>query len=420
MPDSALRGATATVSDASPTAAAEGLSELPVEHRDLVRQLGALAQESFAPRAACYDEAATFPREDFEDLAEAGFLATAVPREHGGLGIGPLHGSSLTLWMMTKEIARADLSLARCWEGHANSMVLIDGIASPEQKARWFAGVVDDGEVWVAWSGEPQAKKPGETSRIGTHLEKVDGGFVIDGTKVFATSATDARRAILLINAAGPGGARHATAGNEGLLLLVCDLQDPSVTVDGSWWDPIGMRSTVSHLVRFDRTFVPDSDLLGPPGEYLAGGWQTRFIPHYAASFLGAAEAAYDYALEYLRSQKKTDDPYIQHRIAKMSMNVETAHLWLRHVAGLWHAGRREEAQLAGSRARHLVEHLAVETLDHCIRACGARCLVRPSPIERIYRDLSIYIRHDNDDQILATIGKAVLGKAHDTSFYKP
>jgi len=56
----------------------------------------------------------------------------------------------------------------------------------------------------------------------------------------------------------------------------------------------------------------------------------------------------------------------------------------------------------------------------HCIKACGARCLNRPSALERIYRDLSFYVRHDNDDHILATVGKAILGQPNDPSFYKP
>jgi len=67
-----------------------------------------------------------------------------------------------------------------------------------------------------------------------------------------------------------------------------------------------------------------------------------------------------------------------------------------------------------------VIEHLAEETVHHCIRACGARALVRPSPVERIVRDLTFYLRHDNDDRILATIGRAPLGEAHDPSFYKP
>jgi alkylation response protein AidB-like acyl-CoA dehydrogenase len=192
------------------------------------------------------------------------------------------------------------------------------------------------------------------------------------------------------------------------------------VSVDGSWWDPIGMRATVSHLVRFDGTFIPDGDVLGTPGQYLLEGWQTRFIPHYAASFLGAAEAAYEHTREYLVSQRRAEDPYAQHRLARMAIAVETANLWLRHVGGLWDAGARAEAETAGSRARWLIEQLATETVEHAVHACGARSLVRPSPIERILRDLSLYVRHDNDDQILATVGRDLLGLAHDRSFYKP
>ena len=395
--------------------------ELTSDQQDLIDRVSVLAREKFAPRAAEYDRTATFPAEDFDDLFRAGLLAPVVPKEQGGYGLGPYTGDVFTLWMMTKEIARADLSLARCWEGHVNSLVLLDGMSTEEQKTRWFKGVVERGEKWVAWSGEPQARKPDEPIRFGTTVQKVDGGYLVDGNKAFATSASGAQWAILLVNTAGPGGVRHANAGSlDSVLMMACNLSDPSVEIDTSWWDPIGMRATVSHLVHFRSTFIPDEDLIGYPGQYLKEGWQTCFIPHYAATFLGAAEAAYDYALNYITTQKKIDDPYVQHHIGQMSVNVETAHLWLRHVARLWETGRYLEAQIAGSRARHVVEHLAEDTVKECIRACGARCLIRPSSLERVYRDLSFYVRHDNDDQILATIGKSILGLTHDPSFYKP
>jgi alkylation response protein AidB-like acyl-CoA dehydrogenase len=394
--------------------------ELATEKQDLIDRVSSLAQEKFAQRAAYYDQTATFPAEDFEDLFEAGLHAPVVPKEFGGLGLGPYRGDIFTLWMMTKAIAKADLSLARCWEGHVNSLVLLDGMADHDQKTRWFEGVVERGDKWVAWSGEPQARKPGEKTRFGTEVERVDGGYIVNGNKVFSTSAGGAQWAILLVNTGGPGGIRHTTASLDTQLLMACDLSDKTIEIDSSWWDPIGMRGTVSYLVNFRRTFIPDRDLIGYPGQYIKEGWQTCFIPHYAATFLGAAEAALEYAIEYLKSQNKVDDPYVQHHIGQMSVNVETGHLWLRHVAHLWETRQYQEAQLAGSRARHVVEHLAEETVKHCVRACGARSLNRPSTLERIYRDLSFYVRHDNDDHILAMIGKSVLGLTHDPSFYKP
>jgi len=394
--------------------------ELSEDQQELIDRVRVLATENFARRAAHYDQAAVFPAEDFEDLFRDGLHAPAVPREYGGLGLGPYRGDVFTLWMMTKEIAKADMSLARCWEGHVNSLVLLDGIANENQKSRWFEGIVKRGEKWVAWSGEPQARKPGESASVGTNVQRVEGGYVVDGNKVFCTSAGGAEWAILLVSTDGPGGARHSSAPVDTQLLMACDLSEPTIRFDDSWWDPIGMRATVSHMVHFSQTFIPDDNVIGRPGQYLKEQWQTCFIPHYAATFLGAAEAAYDYALEYVATQRKINDPYIQQHIGQMSVNVETSYLWLRHVARLWEIKQYEEAQLAGSRARHAIEHLALDTVDRCIRTCGARCLNRPSVLERIYRDLSFYVRHDNDDQILAMIGKSVLGVSHDPSFYKP
>ncbi|HEV8203068.1 MAG TPA: acyl-CoA dehydrogenase family protein, partial [Pyrinomonadaceae bacterium] len=160
--------------------------ESNTEQQELIKRVSELAKENFAARAAEYDRTATFPTEDFEDLFTAGLLAPVVPKDHGGYGLGPYTGDVFTLWMMTKEIARADLSLARCWEGHVNSLVLLDGMATEEQKTRWFKGVVERGEKWVAWSGEPQARKPDEPVRFGTTVEKVDGGYIVDGNKAFA------------------------------------------------------------------------------------------------------------------------------------------------------------------------------------------------------------------------------------------
>ena len=393
---------------------------LNTSQQALVARAHELAQQQFAPRAAAYDREAAFPAEDFTDLYHAGLLGTAIPTEFGGLGLGPYKGNVMTLWLMTKEIAKADLSLARCWEGHSNSMVLIDGMGSEAQKQRWFSGVVDRGETWVAWSGEPQARASSEKMAFGTTTTRVENGYVVNGNKAFATSAGGANWAILLVSTAGPGGARHIGGSPESLLLLACDLSQPSVQVDRSWWDPIGMRGTASHVVQFNQTFIPDENIIGHAGQYLAEGWQTCFIPHYAATFLGAAEGAYEFSLNYIRSQNKMADPYVQHHIGQSAINVETGYLWLRHVAEMWETGRHDEAQAAGSRARHIMEHLAEDTVKRSIRACGARSLNRPSPLERIYRDLSFYVRHDNDDHLLATIGRSLLGQQHDPSFFKP
>ncbi|WP_013334368.1 acyl-CoA dehydrogenase family protein [Gloeothece verrucosa] len=393
-------------------------TNLTVNKQQVLAQMTALAQEKFARRAAHYDQTASFPVEDFQDLFNAGLQAPAVPVEYGGLGLG--HSTDIyTLWMMTKELAKVDLSLARCWEGHTNSQILLAAMGNESQKKRWFEGIVKRGEKWAGWSGEPLSKIPGQTDKIGTRVQEVKGGYIIDGTKVFATSANAAQWSILLVNTAGVGGVRHHNGASSAVLMLACDLSDPSVSFDATWWEPIGMRATISYLVRFEQTFIPQENLIGYPGQYLLEEWQTRFTPQYGAAFLGAAEGAYDYALKYINQQERQQDPYVQHRIAKAAINIETMYLWLQKVAKLWESGQEQEAKPAGNRVRYLAEQLALETLDLCVRTCGARSLIKPSPLERIFRDLSFYTLHDNCDRVLASIGQEILGESYDRSFFQ-
>jgi len=70
--------------------------ELASDRQHLIHRMRTLAREKFAPRAAQYDLTATFPAEDFDDLFRAGLHAPVVPREYGGLGLGPYRGEVLT------------------------------------------------------------------------------------------------------------------------------------------------------------------------------------------------------------------------------------------------------------------------------------------------------------------------------------
>ncbi|MFT4587485.1 MAG: alkylation response protein AidB-like acyl-CoA dehydrogenase [Candidatus Binatia bacterium] len=393
--------------------------DLSPEHEELLARYRELATSKFADRASGYDREAAFPLEDFADLIAAGLQAPLIPVSEGGAGLSR-QNDLYTIWMITRELARAHMALARCWEGHINCQMLISALGTEEQRSRWFSGVVEQGHKWVAWSGEPQTRSPKEKSPIGTNVTETPEGFIVDGCKIFCTGAPAADWAILLVNTAGPGGGRHADAKvASGLLMLACDLSDPSVTFDDSWWDPIGMRGTVSYLTRFNKTFIPRENLIGKPGQYLADEWQTRITPHYCATFLGGAEAAHEYTLRYLATPGKSDDPFVQQRVGEMAMNIETSHLWMRRVSDLRAAGKDEEAKVAAARVRFQVERLTTSTLDHAIKACGARSLNRPSPVERIHRDLSFYVRHDNIDHVLTTIGRHSLNEPHDLSFFK-
>lgn len=386
--------------------------------QDPIAAMKQVVNASFYDRAPHYDEQAVFPKENFVDLANAGLMAATISSQYGGLGLGHQHGNIYTLWKMVWEIAKADAATARCWEGHNNALVLLNNLATDSQKATWFKEIVEKGKIWGVWSGEPLVKKPGQKSPIGTHISKVPGGYRINGSKVFATSASGANMALLLVNEKGPGGARYAGDSPDTLIMLACDLSDPSVSYDDSWWNPIGMKASVSYKINFDDTFIPDEHLVGQPGEYLKGEWQTRFAPQYAANFAGVAEAAYEYSLNYINTQHRNDDPYVQQRLGKMYINNRTSDMWLRTVSDCWGTGDIESAKINGNAARYFIEQLATESMNHAIHICGARALIGKNSLERMHRDLSFYCRHDNDDHVLATVGKSAIGLPSDQSFY--
>jgi len=392
--------------------------ELKIHSRDILAELTKLVQDEFASRANQYDTLYSFPKENFQSLFECGFMAPTVSEEFGGMGLGNNHGNIRTLWAMTIEIAKADMSTARCWEGHNNALMLLDNLGTYSQKEKWFSGVVERGEIWSVWSGEPLLKVPGQDQKFGTTVTKTTNGYLINGSKIFCSSAPGASWANLLVNTAGSGGARHANGSSETVIMLACDLSDPSVSFDDTWWKPIGMRGSTSYHVKFDNTLIPFENQIGEPGQFLIDEWQTRWIPQYAATFLGGAEAAYEYTLAYIESQQRKSDPYVQHRIGKMAINLQSAHLWLDYVAGLWDEGKIDTAKSTGNMVRYQVEQMVMQTVEHAVHICGARALIQPSPLERILRDVSLYTRHDDDDQLLATIGKCLLGQSHDRSFF--
>lgn len=393
------------------------MSKTRLTNIDLIVKARELAEEKFANRAAKHDDEAIFPKQNFVDLGESNFLRLMAGQEYGGFGINHQSGNIVDQWQITKEFAKADMAFARCWEGHSNAVLLIDQIANAEQKKRWFGGIAERGDVWTAWSGEPQVKKPGQKTTFGTQIQEIDTGFIVSGTKIFCTSAPGADWAILFVSPSGPGGARH-NSGDSDVIMLACNLDDDSIQFDDSWWNPIGMKASVSYLVHFNETFIPKENLIGYPGQYLKENWQVKITPQYAATFLGGAEAAFDYALKYVKKQNRESDPYVQHRIARMSMNIETCNLWLKKTSDHWGRGEVEQAKLASNSSRYYIEQLTTETIQHAIHVCGARSMIRPSILERILRDLSFYTRHDNHDHVLATIGKSILGESHDVSFF--
>jgi len=368
-----------------------------------------------AGRARHYDEENAFPAEDFDDLHKAGLLATSVPRQHGGHGISMSNGDPLSQWRITSAVAAGDLSLGRCYEGHINTVDLINAFGSEALKRKVYPEVVAGRMRFVIWGSEPIRQDSQDLyKRLSgqTVATKVAGGWRLNGVKAFATSAGGATHVIITAAIDDP-----ALSPLEQQQWFLVDANTPGINIDRSWWHSLGMRATVSHRVELKDVLATEDSRLFSTREYLDQLWQARFIPHFSASFLGAATAAYDFANAYIKQRGKAGDAIVQHQMAQMKIALDVLDAHLVATAQAWNSGDHAAAALKSNICRAVGEMQAMEVVHLAVRMCGATALLENFPLGRILRDLQTYVRHESIDRILTSVGRACLGFDYDPNF---
>lgn len=245
-----------------------------------------------AARAARYDTDLTAPEEDLEDLRKSGLLTLPIPKPYGGRGSGWLHGDNpLPYLVAIKTLAAGNPVTAHFFQVHCHAMQAFFPSATAEQIDRLGPEFLQ-GTMMTFCASEPGRVVRGQYN-MGCTATRVDGGYVIDGVKNYCTLATVAKY----------HGISAGIVGQEGpasYLRVLVPTEHPGAEIDLDWWQPVGMRGCVSPIVRFHDVFVPDADVLGPPGDYLTYRWQSRFHLGFTSNFVGSAEAILNFAADYL------------------------------------------------------------------------------------------------------------------------
>jgi len=370
--------------------AAFGLSERQAELTALARRLGKF---QFAERAAQHDVEATFPTQNFEDLRNAGLLGVCIPEGLGGLG-----ADFKTFMMICAEIGRYCGSTALTWTMHVGSTLwtgeLIAALnLTPEQQAEQeghrrlhYGRIVNGGAIYSQPGSEANRAATGEVL-FSTKATRVEGGWRINGRKIFASLA--------------------GSADYYGVLCCE-DKEDPQlrdtmyvavpsaakgVTVTGEW-DTIGMRGTDSRTLVFENVFISEDEQLLPTGVYqqAAMRWPHMFFLH-TATYMGIVQAAFDFTVGYLRGEVpgskagRRHIPIKQLSVAEMRFRLEqTKTLWYQTIseAGI---DPSKEQRLRAFAAQYTVMENANALCQMAIRTCGGHSLFRSFALERMYRD---------------------------------
>ena len=379
---------------AAPAHIAGSTDRLTPQQRELIELAATLGRERFAPRAAAIDREAVFPFENYADLRAAGLLGICVPKAAGGLG-----ADFSTYVMVAAEIGRHCGATALTWNMHVCSTMWAGFIAddlnmTPEQRADHeriralhFDRVVNQGKVYAQPFSEGGAAAAGKVP-FGTLARKVEGGYVVNGRKIFASLSGAADYYGVLCTLDRPG----ATQRDSLYLAVPADAQ--GVRVFGEW-DPLGMRGTVSRNLEFTEVFVPDEARMMPEGLYFQAAMR---YPHMFATlsptYMGLAQAAYDFTVQYLRGEvpgmppvKRRMYPTKQVAVAQMRMQLEqTRALFLQNARDA-RIDPDRDTRMRLYAAHHTIMESANDIARLAIRTCGGQSMLKSLPLERIYRD---------------------------------
>lgn len=332
-----------------------------------------------------YDAAPAFPRDSLQSLVDAGLHRTFAPPMAGGDPFDDEEAQALVLLDVLRVIGRADLSVGRIYEGHVNALKLFAWYGSDAQKA-WLGKVLADGGLLGVWATEPAP---------GVALAFENDALSLQGAKSFATGAGGLDWAVVT--------ARPAD-GPRRLVVVPANVEGRA---DLGGWRVRGMRATGSGLYDLSGLAVSEADLLGAPGDYdrdprfTSGAWR------FCAVQLGGLEGL----LAEMRtglSDAARQDPIQRARFADAVAAVRTAGFWVREAAR--RAGREEPASPDFIRlTRGVVERSGLDVMEGAARAVGTRSAFDGQRLDRIIRDLSLYLRQAGPDHARDRAGAAWL-----------
>lgn len=189
-------------------------------------------------------------------LGERGWLGMTFPREYGGTEAG-----ALARFVVTEELLAAGAPVAGHWIADRQSGPSIFRFGTEEQKRSYLPGIAR-GEIWFA-IGMSEPDSGSDLASVRTRATRVEGGWRVNGTKVWTSGAHHAHAMITLVRTA----ALDTTQRHAGLSQLIIDLDAPGIQIN-----PIRLLSGAHHFneVLLDDVFVPDERVLGEIGD----GWR--------------------------------------------------------------------------------------------------------------------------------------------------
>lgn len=337
-------------------------------------------EKKFKSTAAQIDDLAIFPKDNIQDLVNIGYTSITLPTSYGSEGLGVY---DMVLFQETLASFDENTALSIGWN--------LGVVGDIFEKKLWdqksldlFAKEVLNGALTNRSVSEAQTGSPSRGGRPGTNAVKKEGHWVLSGRKNF-TTASPALTYFLT-------SAWIEEKQRIGFFLLHRELE--GLTIDETW-DVISMRGTGSHDLVLNNVKVDESNLVELP-EPLKGGQFNGWSLHIPATYLGIAQAARDYALDFSNTHSPnslngpiSQLPNVQQLLGEIELELTKARHLIYSVAEAYD-DESQRGYLTNEVAvvKHAVTNSAIMIVDKAMRIVGAKSLQRSNPLQRYYRNV--------------------------------
>jgi acyl-CoA dehydrogenase len=368
------------------------------EHEDFREGVRRFVETELHPHAHEWEDARWFPNEVFARCAELGYLGLKYEEQYGGQGGGYVADA-----VFAEELSRCGSGGVAAGIGAHTSIATppIWKFGTEDQKQRYLVPAIRGEKLGALGITEPDAGS--DVAGIKTTARKVDGGYVVNGSKMFITNGVRADFIVTAVKTTAEGG-------HHGISFLIID-RGPGV--ESSKIEKMGWHASDTALIAFDDVAVPEENLLGEEnqGFYLIMAnfqWERIMM---ALGAVGAMQAMFERTLAYAKERTAFGRPIgshqvIRHKLAEIALRIEagrdlTYHGLRRFVGGADAVQEVTMAKLATQRA-------AFDTADDCLQIHGGAGYMVEYDIERAARDARLGPMGGGTDEIM----KEILGKS--------
>jgi butyryl-CoA dehydrogenase len=373
------------------------------DEQELVRRTAhELADNELRERAREADRSETFDLEAVALLAGQGYLGAIVPGEYGGAGL-----DYLTYGLVVEEVGRVD-SVMRTVISVQTSLVCSSLLrwGTEEQKHRWLPKLCS-GE-WLGCFGLTEPDTGSDAANQRTRATRVDGGWVINGAKMWISLGNHARLALVFCQT-------DPDQGHRGLACLLVDTEQP-----GFQPQPIhhkmGLHGSDTAAIALDGVEVSDDDVLGEVGDGFKVAMSALDSGRYsvAAGCVGICQGCLDESVSYATAREQFGKPIasfqlVQAMLADMKLETDAARMLVWRAAHAKDRGR--PSTLETSVAKLYATEAAQKVAHTAIQVHGGAGYVDDHPVERHFRDVRVTTLYEGTSQIQKLIiGRALTG----------